>query len=193
MAGVLDSNAFRVLGYVFAAVICVLTGWRERVHVRSERHDLWPTFWYLSAVLLLVLAVGRVGLGDLLSDFGRHTAREEGWYQTRRKLQAVVVGSFAAAWGIAVLVAIWRVPERRRRYLPAAIVISGLVCFAAIRLVSLHQVDTLLYRRDIGGVHIVAIVETIGIALVLLSTLWNPFVRARSEENAPRSPWVSTL
>ena len=57
----------------------------------------------------------------------------------------------------------------------AAIAISGLVCFAAIRLVSLHQVDTLLYRRDFGGVHIVAIVETIGIALVVLSTLWNPF------------------
>lgn len=169
MAEVLDSNACRVLAYVVASVVCVLLGWRERVQRRDERRDLWPTFWFLSAALLLVLAVGRVGLGDLLSDLGRRTAREEGWYQTRRTFQAAVVGSVAAVWGIAVIVAIWRVPERRRRYLPAAVVLSGLVCFAAIRLVSLHHVDTLLYRRDIADVRIVAIVEIVGIAIFLLA------------------------
>lgn len=171
MAELLDSNALRVLGYVFASIVCVLVGWLERRHARDGRRDLWPTFWFLSAGLLLVLAMGRVGLGNLLSDLGRRTAREEGWYQTRRGLQAAVVGSVAAIWGVAVIVAIWRVPERRRRYLPAVVVLSGLVCFAAVRLVSLHHIDTLLYRRDIGGVRIVAVLETIGIGLFLLTVL----------------------
>ncbi len=169
MAEILDSNAVRVLAYLVAGIVCLPVWWRERVQRREERRDLWPLFWLLSAALLLVLAVGRIGLGDLLSDLGRRTAREEGWYQTRRGLQAAVVGSVAAIWGIAVIVAIWRVPERRRRYLPAAVVLSGLVCFAAIRLVSLHHIDTLLYRRDIGGVRIVAVVEIIGVALFLVT------------------------
>jgi len=183
MAAVFDSNALRALGYASAAVLCVFVGWREQVHKRPDRDDLWPTFWYLSALVLLALAVGRVGLGDLLSDLGRRTAQDEGWYATRRKPQAMIVGSVAAVWGVSVLVAISRVPERRRRYLPPAIVISGLVCFAAIRLVSLHQIDAVLYRRDIDGVRIVAIVETIGIALVVLSTLWKPFVRERTPDS----------
>src|SRR4051794_19052581 len=105
MADVIDSNAFRVLGYAFAAVLCAFVGWREHVARRSEpeRDDLWPTFWYLSAVLLLVLAVGRVGVGDVLSDLGRRTARDEGWYATRRGPQAIIIGSVAAIWAISVL------------------------------------------------------------------------------------------
>lgn len=60
---------------------------------------------------------------------------------------------------MSVVVAIWRVPERRRRYLPAAIVVSSLICFAAIRMVSLHYVDALLYNHPIVGVRIGSIVE----------------------------------
>jgi hypothetical protein len=58
-----------------------------------------------------------------------------------------------------VAVSLKNKPPRRRRYLAHIVALSAIIAFAAIRLVSLHQVDSVLYRRDIGGVRIVSIVE----------------------------------
>ena len=135
-----------------------------RAEAASQRLDgarhLWPRFWYGTALLLLVMALGRAGdTGHLLGELGRRQARADGWYQNRRSVQAPIVGLIAATWGVSVIVAIWRVPERRRRYLPAALVMFSLACFGGIMLVSLHQVDAVLLRRDVGGVHVGVVVE----------------------------------
>jgi hypothetical protein len=72
---------------------------------------------------------------------------------------------------VTVLVALWRVPERRRRYLPTAIVVFSLQCYAAIRLVSLHHVDALLHRSELNGARLGALVEIGGLLLTILVTL----------------------
>ena len=151
--------------------------------------DIWPTFWFLTSALLAVMALGRAAeIGELVSEFGRREAREEGWYEIRREYQAAAVATVGAIWFVAVVVAVWRVPERRRRYLPAALFVFTLVCFAGIRVISLHQVDTLLYNRPIHGVRIVAIVELTGISLTILATYWHPFARTRpGDAVGPRS------
>jgi hypothetical protein len=177
----LDSNWLRVVAYGVAAVACLHAGLREqrRRSILPSR-DIWPTFWFITAALLAVMALGRAAeIGELVSEFGRREAREEGWYEIRREYQAAAVASIGAIWMVAVVVAVWRVPERRRRYLPAAVAVFSLVCFAGIRIVSLHQVDALLYNRPIRGVRIVTIVELTGIALAILATYWHPFARAR--------------
>jgi hypothetical protein len=180
----LDSNWLRVIAYGVAAAACVHAGLRER-HRRPivPSRDFWPTFWSITAALLAVMALGRAAeIGELVSEFGRREAREEGWYEIRREYQAAAVASIGAIWMVSVVVAVWRVPERRRRYLPAAVAVFSLVCFAGIRIVSLHQVDALLYNRPIRGVRIVAIVELSGIALAILTTYWHPFARARPDD-----------
>ncbi|MGH9133653.1 MAG: hypothetical protein ACRDZZ_06930 [Ilumatobacteraceae bacterium] len=179
VSGWADSNWLRVLGYGIAAAASLHAGLRERRRQSlAPGRDLWPAFWYLTAALLAVMAVGRAAdIGGLVSEFGRREARAEGWYEVRREYQAAAVASVTAVWLIAVVVAIWRVPERRRRYLPVALVMFTLVCFAGVRIISLHHVDTLLYRRGVGGVRFVAIVELTGIALAILATYWYPFAR----------------
>ena len=92
----------------------------------------------------------------------------------------------AAFWLIADLIAVWHVPERRRRYLPPALVVFTLLCFAGVRVVSLHHVDSLLYNHPIHGVRIVAITELAGIALVILATYWHPFARTYPDDDASR-------
>jgi hypothetical protein len=176
----LDSNWLRVAAYGVAAAACLHAGLRERRRRPiAPSRDIWPPFWIITAVLLAVMALGRAAeIGDLISEFGRREAREEGWYEIRREYQAAAVATVGAIWLVAVVVAVWRVPERRRRYLPAALVVFSLVCFAGIRVISLHQVDTLLYNRPIRGVRIVAIVELTGTALTVLTTYWYPFTRA---------------
>ena len=56
-----------------------------------------------------------------------------GWYASRRRLQALVVVGLGTAWLASVLTAIWRVPERRRRYLPMIVVVLTIGFYAAIR------------------------------------------------------------
>jgi hypothetical protein len=174
MAGWLDSNGLRVAAYLLVAVASLVVGLRERRWVASNP-NLWPWFWYLTAALFVAMALGRAtDIGDLATALGRNEAFTHGWYAHRRRIQSVVVGTLAGVWFVVVSIALWRVPERRRRYLPAAIMAFTLVCFAGIRLVSLHQIDGLLYRRQIAGAKFGAVVELVLLALALAATLWQP-------------------
>ena len=166
-----DSTAFAVALYALAGTTALLLGVVERRRGKSADRRLWPTFWFATGGLLLIMAVGRASnISDLLTELGRERARSGGWYDVRRSLQAWVIGAVAAGWAVTVAIAVWRVPERRRRYLPTAIVVFTLVCFVGIRLISLHQVDALLHNRDIRGVTIGAVVE-VGLLLVVLAVM----------------------
>jgi xanthine/uracil permease len=158
--------------YALTGTAALLLGVVERRRGRSDPR-LWPTFWFATGALLLVMAVGRASnVSDLLTELGRERARSGGWYEVRRSLQAWVIGTVAAVWAVTVAIAVWRVPDRRRRYLPTVIVVFTLVCFIGIRLISLHQVDALLHNRDVGGVTIGAVIEVGLLILVVAVTAW---------------------
>jgi hypothetical protein len=168
------SNGFRVAAYAVAAAAALAAAWRERRR-RRDHPDLWPTFWFMTAAVLLAMAVARViDLGSLASELGRSEARSQGWYDRRREIQAIVVGSLGGVWFVVEAVALWRVPARRRRYLPEAIVVFTLICFAGVRIVSLHQIDAVLYRREFAGVQRGAVLELTGIVLAIALTFWQP-------------------
>jgi hypothetical protein len=184
---VLDSGWLRVGAYAVVAAQATLWGFRERRWVVARGFDWWPTYWFLSAIMLVTMGVARAGaLGDLVSEIGRDQARSSGWYESRRTLQAAAVVVVAIVWAIGVLVAIWRVPPRRRRYLPHVLALSTVIAFAAVRIVSLHHVDTVLYRRDIGGVRIVAIAELTLLAVTLLAALTTSRFPPRAELDVAR-------
>jgi hypothetical protein len=85
-----------------------------------------------------------------------------------------VVGLVGAGWFVAVSVACLRTPERRRRYLPMGLAVVTLAAFVAIRLVSLHQVDSVLYRRHIEGVRVGTLIELSLLLLTSVVTCWVP-------------------
>jgi len=170
----LDSDWLRALGYALVAAAGVAAYLRERRRA-DHKHDLWPTFWLLTAILYLGMAIGRTAdLADLATKLGRHEAIVGGWYAHRRKFQAIAVGSVALLWLATVSIALWRVPARRRRYLPAVLVAVSLMGYAGIRVISLHQVDSVLYRRHLWGYEIAKLVELFGIACALAVTFWQP-------------------
>lgn len=171
MSTTADSTAFVVALYVLAAATALVLALIERRHVHEHDRRLWPTFWFTTAVLLLLMGAGKAGnVSGLLADLGREQARSGGWYETRRTLQAWVIGAVTAIWACTVAIAVWRVPERRRRYLPPAIAVFTLICFVGIRMISLHQVDSLLQRHDVLHITISTIVEAgLLIAIVVVS------------------------
>jgi hypothetical protein len=172
--GWLDSDGVRVAAYLFATAVALTTWWRERRRAASNR-ALWPAFWLLTAAVFAVMAVGRAtDLSDLITRLGRDQAYAGGWYEHRRRIQAAAVVVVGAAWVVTVAIAVWRVPARRRRYLPAFIAQFTLVCFVGVRMISLHQVDSLMYRRDIAGAQVGTLVELALLAIAVVLTAWPP-------------------
>ncbi len=160
--------------YVIAAAVSFLAAIRE-ARRRRQQPWLWPTFWVMSGVLFLALAGARAAnLADLATEIGRNEARAHDWYDERRGVQTIAVGMVGAVWLIVVAVALWRIPARRRRYLPAALTTFTLMCFIAARLVSLHQVDAVLYRREIAGVQIGNAAEFTLLLLTVVLTMFPP-------------------
>ncbi len=171
-ADVVESSGLRAAGYAVTGLICVVAASREAASQSAVR---WRAFWYLTAAVLVAMALARaIGIDDLLTQLGREQARLDGWYRTRRRLQAALVGTVAATWIVVVFVSIWRVPERRRRYLPTALAAFTIMCFAAARSVSLHHVDAVLYHRSIAGVPVVAIAEWSLLALTATAIIVSP-------------------
>lgn len=170
----LDTDVLRSLAYGLAGALALVWYGRE---TRTGVPEHWPRYWLLSAAMLLTMGMTRLGgFGDLVSELGREQVRSSGWYEGRRVLQAGIVAVVTGVWLVSVLVAILRVPPRRRRYLPHAVVVSAVVAFAFVRLVSLHQIDSLLYRRDVAGARVVAVVEVLLLACVVPATfIWARF------------------
>ena len=169
-----DSDGLRVAGYLAVAIASVVVGLYEHRRVRSHR-ALWPTFWYLTALLYAAMAVGRAGhVAELIANLGREQAAAAGWYAHRRRYQTMAVGSVATVWFVVIVASLWRVPERRRRYLPMALLSFTIVCYAGIRMVSLHQIDSVLYRSYISGAKVGAVVEVALLVAALVLVFWHP-------------------
>lgn len=161
-----NSSILRELGYGFGA-FTVLWAWRSELRIQGTGR-LWPRFWLATALLLALLGAARaLGIHDLVTEAGRSQAQSGEWYEVRRAFQSVAIATVSVFWLATCGLAVWKVPERRRRYLPAFLLTSSIVGFAAIRVVSLHQVDTVLYRTSIVGVDVVVFLE-LGLLFVLV-------------------------
>ena len=173
----MNSHWLRVLCYVLLVVLSLIARRRERARA-AEVDGVWPPFWLLTAGFLAVMAIGRAGdIGSLLGDLGRGRGVDSGWYETRRPLQAAIVVALGAVWFVVVTIACWRTPERRRRYLPMGLMVVTLAAYAAIRVVSLHHIDTLLYRRELADVWVGTVIEMTLLVATGLVTLWVPMGR----------------
>ena len=168
-----DAEGWRVLAYLMVAGVALLAYRRERRCDQSAA--AWPTFWLLSAGLLLVMAVGRAGhVGAWLVDVVRDRAVDRGWYEDRRSLQAAIVALVGGGWLVTVVFECWRVPERRRRYLPAGLALTTLGAFAAVRIVSLHQIVRVLQHRFEAGIRVGTLMELALIAIVAILIVGSP-------------------
>ena len=160
-AGWLNWEWLRTVSYVAALVVCIWAGRRDLGAAASGRGEVWPRFWFVAAGVLSVLLVGRLsGIGSTAYDLGRREAISGGWYwSARRRLQGAAILGLGAATLVSVVVLARLMGSRMRRYLPPLVCVFGLAGFAATRVVSLHQVDALLYERPIFGARIASLIE----------------------------------
>lgn len=167
MLGWADVDWLRVLAYVVAAAACLIAARRDS----SSAPGYWRPFFPLTAALLVCMAIGRAAdTAEHVLDVVRDGAREDGWYAGRRRAQTVVVAALTAGWAVAVVGACLRMPERRRRYLPVVLATITLCCFVAVRVVSLHQIDTLLHHRHVAELRVGTLAEYALVAVLVVTT-----------------------
>ena len=170
----LNSEWLRTASYVAAIMACALAGRRELAATKAGVLRLWPRFWFVAAGVLSVLLLGRLtGIGSNAYEIGRAKAMAGGWYWSeRRRLQGVAIVGLGVLSLLDILVVAHAMGDRRRRYLTPLVCLHGLAGFAAARIVSLHQIDTVLYRRPILGARIASVIElTFTTGLVVLAPL----------------------
>jgi len=182
----IEDRAFQTLLFVIAALACFYAG---QVSLRtsagwSKRLATPATFWFLFGSTLLFLAIAKLaGLQQLLGSHLRDLAREDGLYDLRRPYQRLanyaVVGFAVLAFvaGVVIWVKRWFV-----LILPLLVLVV-LLAFTAIRAISLHSVDTLLYRTDLWGMRVGALVEvTLTASIAGIALLIGLFSHAKQAE-----------
>ncbi|HEX5395760.1 MAG TPA: hypothetical protein VFX74_01595, partial [Candidatus Limnocylindria bacterium] len=140
---------------------------------RGRSPAVVPLFWCACAVFLLILGVSReIDLANRIADEGRHIFRMEGWYPDRRPVQRAailaILGTSGVVGTIGCALIIWR---RWPQLLLGFVAVVLLGTFLAVRTVSLHDIDALLYRRSFEQVQYNAIFELGATAFVGLAAL----------------------
>jgi hypothetical protein len=162
-----EGQTLQVAFYIVVAAIVAVVAWQQ------SGSRAW-TFLALSLALVVLAGLKAAGVQAEITHDGRSLSHQEGWYQSRRIAQGLVVSGLALV-GIAPLVPGLgdRIPIIGRS--PYRFTLSACCLFCAyilMRMVSLHYVDSVLYRTDVHGISVNSLVEmalvfTIGATAVL--------------------------
>src|SRR5262249_48751115 len=107
---------------------------------------------------------------SLLTEIGRILARDEGWYEQRRRVQSVFIVLVALCGALGAGVALFLVRRASRGAWIAALGTALVTAFVLIRAASFHHVDRFIGTRWLG-LKANWLLELGGIAIVLGGTI----------------------
>jgi len=141
--------------------------------VRRRITDRVQVFWYILAVVLVLLGVNKqLNLQSLLTVVGRNVAKAGGWYARRREVQEDFLIGLAVAGAATLAFFGWLI---RRAFLRQVFALAGvltLVCFVVLRAASIEHVDQML-GLDMGGVQVHFLLEFGGILIIAMTAAVN--------------------
>ena len=174
----INGQGLQVAFYIVIAAVVALVAWRQ------SGSRAW-TFLALSIALVVLAGLKAAGVQAEITQDGRSLSHHEGWYQSRRIVQCLVVSVLALVGIAPLLPGIGdRVPLIGRS--PYRFTLSACFLFCAyilVRMVSLHYVDSVLYRTDLHGVSINSIVEMLLVATIGATAVLDGFVLHRSRRS----------
>ena len=142
---------------------------------------LQPTFWFGLCGVMVFLGVNKqLDLQSCFTQVGRDMAKSEGWYEGRRKVQAVFVMVMGVLGLLTIAASYWYIRGGWRRYRIAFFGIIYLVTFVIMRAASFHHMDIFL-QSTFAGLAFNHILELGGIAFIAYAA-WN------AARQLPRQP-----
>jgi hypothetical protein len=132
----------------------------------ENRKTLLPTFWFALCATLVALGFNKqLDLQTCFTEIGRDMAHSEGWYESRRIIQAIFVIVVFLIGVAIVAAAYWYIRGAWQRYRIAFFGIIYTVCFVIIRAASFHHIDVFL-QSTLGGIYFNHILELGGIGFI---------------------------
>lgn len=152
-------NLAGALVYLAVSVLAI------RAALKPRRRRGGAAFhWWAVALLFAGLAAWRIAGGEALAqEFFRGLALDAGSYAARRQWQVPLVG-LAALAGAAATVWAFAVPRADPAVHWSRVAAIGLLAYSAVRMASLHAVDTVLYASA-GPFHLNHFID-LGLAAV---------------------------
>lgn len=159
----------RLASYL-AVGVASLVKWRtERAHGGPEFQDSRFGWLLLGGGWIALALLQYGGAFKELGDYWRSEAYAQGWYGSRRPIQAVVILGILTV-GAITAVGLCAIPARLGRYRLAYALSFAAASFILVRNVSLHALDSALGQKLVEGVKAGDAVE-IGAALVVLTAV----------------------
>lgn len=140
---------------------------RARAYPEANDERLLTIFWALVLCAMLLFGINKqLDLQTWFTEVARDFAREEGWYERRRRYQALFIVAIALLGGVGTVALAVFLRSVLGRVIGAVLGIGALATFVVVRAASFHHIDILLGR---GPVRLNWVLELGGIALVGLS------------------------
>jgi hypothetical protein len=140
--------------------------------IEDRGSNLLPTFWFALCGVLVFLGFNKqLDLQSCFTQVGRDMAKSQGWYEGRRKVQAIFVVGIALLGLLTIAGAYWYIHGAWRRYRLAFLGIIYLVTFVIIRAASFHHMDIFL-QNTFAGLAFNHILELGGILFIGYAA-WN--------------------
>jgi hypothetical protein len=156
-----------VVAYFVAGAICLRAARRSRRAAGASPADLRVSHvWWLFALALFALGVNKqLDLQTALTEIGKTLALQQGWYESRRKVQLafIVLLGVLALGGVSWLA--WHLRHSLRRMRAALVGGAILVWFVVARGTSFHHIEELIDIRLLG-LRMNWVVELTGIAVI---------------------------
>ena len=163
-----------VVVYLVGAAICwkaatASVGTRWPSYTRGE-----PLFWLVCAVFLLCLGINKqLDLQTWFTVVGKSVAKDTGWYEQRRIVQACFIAVMGVAGLVVAAIGLWWTRQLSRASRLAFVGAVFLGAFIVIRAASFHHVDQMLGFR-LAGLRLNVMLEiggTLCVALAAWSTV----------------------
>jgi hypothetical protein len=155
------------LGLYLAVGFFALLRARDEAAIAARNGAAAPRFWLGASVVVFALGFNKVfDVVSFLTDAGRCTALEQGWYGGRRDFQIEFVVATVMLGGAAFAAAAWGM---RRNLRGGALGLAGvtiLVFYTILRSASFHGVDAAI-KRTVAGLSVNAAIEIAALALVI--------------------------
>jgi hypothetical protein len=133
---------------ILAAYLAVAAACWSVSRQYDVRRDQSRSFWRAAAILLALIGfASALGITNLVADGARAWLRHRGLYAERSELQVALMGGLAI---LAILTTLGWAATRAGSSLVglvAGLLLASLMLFVAVRSISLHRVDALLFER----------------------------------------------
>lgn len=148
------------LGALIYAVTAMLAFWVAVITRRDDRARNPEQHWMLIAMAFVMLCAWRIANGEhYVHDMLREASQRAGNYEARRPLQVLVV---VVLLGFGFAAFTWLAPRLARYSRPARLAgwaTAALVAYSAVRAVSLHVIDRIVYAT-FGPIHLNYVIDT---------------------------------